>query len=193
MILTCYLQYILFKSLLLCFHPTHMKMSPLLAKGCKFRPLSSEGSLACYICFNRGCPFIWKSSGTRDIHTCCRGFGSGDAIKMSLFVSTCNTEERLYSCVCILIGFVTKVCSLQIHSSSNVSPLWPFDLELYQTPTLRFLLLRLKPDRSSLREYMMLHPASYGFSMNVLGMTGAKRHEMVLVSLTGGLVQGFSD
>ena len=69
----------------------------------------------------------------------------------------------------------------------DVCPLWPLDLE-----TLRFLLLRLKPNRSSLREYMMLHPASYGFSMNALGMTGAKRHEMILVSLTGGLVQGFS-
>ena len=78
MIFTCYLQYILFKSLLLCFHPTHMKMSPLLAKVCKFRPLSSEGSLACYIYFNRGCPFIWKSSGIRDIHT----FAEGLAVEM---------------------------------------------------------------------------------------------------------------
>ena len=56
---------------------THSETSLLPVKGCKFWlmywwSLSSEGSLTCHTYCDTG-----LSPKTRDIHTCCRAFGSG--------------------------------------------------------------------------------------------------------------------
>ena len=49
---------------------------------------SSEGSLACHTCCDTGHPFLRSSPRTRDIHTCCRAFGSGT-------VTTCVNDLGL--------------------------------------------------------------------------------------------------
>ena len=54
----------------------------------RLRPLSSEGSLACHTCCDTGHPFLRSSPRTRDIHTCCRAFGSGT-------VTTCVNDLGL--------------------------------------------------------------------------------------------------
>ena len=54
----------------------------------RLRPLSSEGPLACHTCCDTGHPFLRSSPRTRDIHTCCRAFGSGT-------VTTCVNDLGL--------------------------------------------------------------------------------------------------
>ena len=51
-------------------------------------PLSNEDNLACHTYCDTGHSFIWSSSRTREIHTCCQAFISGDYI-------TCFTDVGL--------------------------------------------------------------------------------------------------
>ena len=43
-------------------------------------PLSNEDNLGCHTYCDTGHSFIWSSSRTREIHTCCQAFISGDYI-----------------------------------------------------------------------------------------------------------------